>query len=86
MRLRLIIERCGIPAVPILWSTIPLRPGQDLNEEKTTISQLLEQINEVVPLEAGDWGLEDYAIEVRGFECLHFLTLAQLLKDDDEVT
>ena len=85
MRLRLVVERCGIPTVPILWTTTPLRPGQAISEERTTISQLLEHVNEVVPLESGDWGLEDYAVEVHGFECLHFLTLAQILKDDDEV-
>ena len=70
----------------ILWTTAPLRPGQAVNEENTTIAQLLEQISEVVPLESGDWGLEDYAVEIRGFECLHFLSLARILKDDDEVT
>ena len=41
----------------------------------TTISQFLEQVNEVVPLESEDWGLEDYAVEVGGFECLHFAEL-----------
>ena len=86
MRLRLVIERFGIPTVPILWTTASLRPGQAVNEENTTIAQFLEYINEVIPLESENWGLEDYAVEVRGFECLHFLSLAQILKDDDEVT
>ncbi|KAL8769129.1 MAG: hypothetical protein Q9209_004763 [Squamulea sp. 1 TL-2023] len=50
-----------------------------------TIAQLLERVNEIIPLESGDWGLEDYAVEVRGFECLHFSEVNQVLKEDDEV-
>ena len=50
-----------------------------------TISQLLEQVNEILPLESEDWGIEDYAVEVGGFECLHFSELSQILKEDDEV-
>ena len=50
-----------------------------------TISQLLEQVNEVIPLESKDWGLEDYSVEVRGFECLHFSDVSDVLKEDDEV-
>ena len=50
-----------------------------------TISQMLEQVNEILPLESEDWGIEDYAVEVRGFECLHFSELSQILKEDDEV-
>ena len=42
-------------------------------------------MNDVIPLESEDWGLEDYAVEVRGFECLHFSELGQLLREDDEV-
>ncbi|PGH06257.1 hypothetical protein GX51_02454 [Blastomyces parvus] len=66
-----------------------------------TIAQLLEDVNEVIPLEthveedigsgggigggAGQWGLEDYAVEVMGFECLHFMEVDGLLRDGDEV-
>ena len=35
--------------------------------------------------QAGDWGLDDYTVEVRGFECFHFAELGQVLKEDDEV-
>ncbi len=45
----------------------------------------MAQVNEVLPLESEHWGLEDYSVEVRGFECLHFSELNQLLKEDDEV-
>lgn len=60
-----------------------------------TIAQLLEDVNEVVPLEtgvdiggdghSGVWGLEDYVVEVGGFECLHFMEVEGLLRDGDEV-
>ena len=50
-----------------------------------TVSQFLEKVNDVIPLESEDWGLEDYAVEVRGFECLHFSELGQVLREDDEV-
>jgi hypothetical protein len=63
-----------------------------------TIAQLLEDVNEVVPLETegggnigddsecgGLWGLEDYVVEVAGFECLHFMGMNGLLRDGDEV-
>lgn len=59
-----------------------------------TIAQLLEDVNEVVPLEtepnlfgddqtSGQWGLEDYVVEVAGSECLHFMEVEGLLRDDD---
>lgn len=60
-----------------------------------TFAQLLEDVNEVVPLEtepsvfdpefSGQWGLEDYVIEVGGSECLHFMEVEGLLRDGDEV-
>lgn len=60
-----------------------------------TIAQLLEDVNEVVPLETeprlfedrstGQWGLEDYVVEVAGSECLHFMDVGGLLRDGDEV-
>lgn len=60
-----------------------------------TIAQLLEDVNEAVPLErevepvsngySGSWGLEDYVVEVGGFECLHFMEVDGLLRDNDTV-
>jgi hypothetical protein len=62
-----------------------------------TVAQLLEDVNDVVPLETADtsvglndeicgqWGLEDYVVEVGGFECLHFMEVESLLRDGDEV-
>jgi hypothetical protein len=53
-------------------------------------------VNEVLPLETqvgdvdsqcggGQWGLEDYVVEVGGFECLHFMEVDGLLRDGDEL-
>ncbi|MDI1490141.1 MAG: hypothetical protein OHK93_001341 [Ramalina farinacea] len=82
MRLRLTVQRQGLPSTFVLWdvrqSSGPQGPG-------LTISQFLDQVNDVIPLEGGDWGLEDYALEVGGFECLHFTELRNILKEDDEV-
>ena len=33
----------------------------------------------------GQWGLEDYVVEVNGFECLHFMSVDGLLREGDEV-
>lgn len=81
MRLKIVVKRHGLPDSPIVWAL----------ENDPTISQILEQINEVLPLESGsDWGLEDYAFELKGqsgdfFECMHFQNARQILKDGDEV-
>ena len=83
MRLLLSIKRHGLPPTNVLWKvrSPPAPQGAGL-----TISQFLEQVNDIIPLEADDWGLDDYAVEVRGFECLHFSELHHILKEDDEVS
>ncbi|KAL3465153.1 hypothetical protein BJX64DRAFT_253263 [Aspergillus heterothallicus] len=60
-----------------------------------TVAQLLEDVNEVIPLEteprlfedesSGQWGLEDYVVELGGSECLHFMEVDGLLREGDEV-
>ena len=85
MRLQLTVQRHGLPPTQVLWVVGGLRPPYAAAGASPTISQLLEQVNEIIPLESEDWGLEDYAVEVRGFECLHFSELRQILKEDDEV-
>ncbi|KAJ0420414.1 hypothetical protein BJY00DRAFT_139203 [Aspergillus carlsbadensis] len=60
-----------------------------------TVAHLLEDVNEVIPLEtesrlfedesSGQWGLEDYVVEVGGSECLHFMEVDGLLREGDEV-
>lgn len=83
MRLRLTVRRHTLPETLVIWaidtSTSP------------TIYNLLEQVNETIPIESdGEWGLDDYAVEVKGnngvnYECLHFQPLTSVLKDEDEV-
>ncbi|ROT41667.1 hypothetical protein SODALDRAFT_377319 [Sodiomyces alkalinus F11] len=82
LRLRLVIRRHGLPEVKLVW-TAPADPD-------FTISKLVAQVNEVVPLESGEWGLEDYAVELRAadgstFECLHFQSVPKVLNNDDQV-
>lgn len=85
MRLHLTIQRNALPPVRILWTAAALGPLYSAAGKELTISQLLEQVNDILPLESGEWGLEDYLVEVGGFECLHFLEARQVLKDGDEV-
>ena len=85
MRLQLTVQRHRLPPVKVLYHVGSVRLTSTATGPNLTISQFLEQVNEVIPLESGCWGLEDYAVEVRGFECLHFSELSQVLKEDDEV-
>ena len=53
-------------------------------------SMLTMTRNEAIPLESGEWGLEDYAVELKGsyelnFECLHYQLVGKVMKEDDEV-
>lgn len=86
MRLRLIVRRNGLPDSHILWSSTGLNstPSSSSNT-KTTIAEFLHEIDDVIPLESEDWGIEDYVVEVGGFECVHYSALESLLKEDDEV-
>ena len=81
MRLRLTIQRHLLPSLDILWSVDTGNPQTIL-----TIAQLIEQVNEVVPLEHDQWGLEDYIAELKGYECIHYFRVRDVLKDEDEVT
>ncbi|KAF2730716.1 hypothetical protein EJ04DRAFT_579659 [Polyplosphaeria fusca] len=81
MRLRLSVQRHGLPAVNLVW------PVPDTNSPQAyTIARLLEDVNKIFPLEAEQWGLEDYTVELDGFECLHFTPVFQALKENDQLT
>jgi hypothetical protein len=56
-----------------------------VKEGKITIAQLVQQVNEVFPLEGETWGLEDYSVTVGGYECLHYHELGAVCRDEDEV-
>ncbi|KAH6627292.1 hypothetical protein B0J18DRAFT_165020 [Chaetomium sp. MPI-SDFR-AT-0129] len=82
IRLRLVVRRHSLPEVRVVF---PVRLDAD-----PTIANLLEQVNEIIPLESNDWGLEDYSVELRdanghGFDCLHFQPVSLILKNDEEV-
>lgn len=82
IRLRLAIRRHAVPEVKLVW---PCVASEDL-----TVAKLLAQVNEVIPLESGEWGLEDYVVELAdanggSFECLHFQPVGKLFKGDDQV-
>ena len=85
MRLKLTVQRHSLPPAHVLWIVGVPRPPHSAAGASITVSQFLEQVNDVIPLESEEWGLEDYAVEVGGFECLHFSELTQVLKEDDEV-
>jgi hypothetical protein len=80
-RVKLKIQRNRLPDVDILW---PLKE-QD-GRQQCTISSLLTDVNNSVPLESGDWTLDQYLVELDGFECLHYQFLSDVLKDGDNVT
>lgn len=79
MRLRLCILRNGLPPVRTLW---PITESQT----KWTVARLLHDINQIFPLEAEHWGLEDYIVTVSGYECLHYREIGAVCKDEDEIT
>ncbi|RMZ67299.1 5-methyltetrahydropteroyltriglutamate-homocysteine methyltransferase [Pyrenophora seminiperda CCB06] len=81
MRLRLTVQRNGLPAANVLWS-VP----ETNSTQAYTITRLLEDVNLIIPLEAEHWGLEHYVVEVAGFECLHFMPVIHALKEDDHVS
>ncbi|KAA8612807.1 hypothetical protein PtrSN002B_011041 [Pyrenophora tritici-repentis] len=81
MRLRLTVQRNGLPAANVLWN-VP----ETNSTQAYTITRLLEDVNLIIPLEAEHWGLEHYVVEVAGFECLHFMPVINALKEDDHVS
>lgn len=91
LRLRLHVQRNGLPQEHILFN-VPLA-------NDPTIANLLELVNDTIPLEDADgsWGLDDYVVELHdkalspshappnAFECLHFQPVSGLLEKDDEI-
>lgn len=76
MRIKLEVLRQDLPPVKVLWSVTP----------HMLASQLLEKIDEHFPLESDDWGFEDYAVQLDGYEILHYMPLDNLLDQDSHVT
>jgi len=76
MRVRLSIQRHELPEVKVLWP---------IATEINTISELLDSINNSIPLESDAWGLDDYVVEIEGFECLHYANVRSVLNENDEL-
>ncbi|KAF2206065.1 hypothetical protein GQ43DRAFT_459463 [Delitschia confertaspora ATCC 74209] len=81
MRLRLTVYRHKLPPILVLWSI----PAYRMKQSNYTIAQLLEDVNDMVPLESDTWAMDDYVVEIEGFECLHYAAVAQTLSNDDNV-
>ena len=93
MRLQVSVRRHGLPAINIIFTT-GTGPASKTLEPNSTVSDLLYDVNDLVPLESadGEWGLEDYVVEVQAtadqesyYECLHYQTIDSVLREDDEV-
>lgn len=93
MRLQLLIQRHALPPVHIIYTT-GAGPASHTRSRDSTIADLLNDVNDIVPLESadGEWGLEDYAVEVAAtadqssvYECLHYQTCESVLREDDQV-
>ncbi|TGO48487.1 hypothetical protein BOTNAR_0473g00030 [Botryotinia narcissicola] len=83
MRLRLNVRRHNLPDCPIIWDV-------NTSTSAPTVSELLNEINDVIPIESTEWGMEDYAVEVKGkgglnYECLHFQPVEKVMKEENEV-
>ena len=93
MRLQVSLHRHTLPPVNIIFAS-GTGPSSHTSNGSATIFNLLEDLNEIVPLESsdGEWGLEDYVVEVaatvdqeKSYECLHYLQLKSVLREDDEI-
>ena len=82
MRIKLTVQRNKLEPVDVLWTI-----SEDSYKSTThTISRWLSEVDEVIPLESEDWGLEDYVVHIQGFECLHFKNTGHVFRDGDHVT
>lgn len=75
MRLRLTVSRHELPSVDVLWNADPA----------WRIAELLENIHRDIPLQTEHWDFQDYKFEHDGYECLHYQTVGEVLKEDDAV-
>jgi len=75
MRLRLEVVRHGLPPIKVVWNATP----------KLSIAELLQELNAFVPLEADEWDLDDYTLQIGGFETLHYQLVGDVLKEDEEI-
>jgi hypothetical protein len=85
MRIFVTILRNCLPATEVVWALPEIELGNGNGTSHFTIAKLLASISGTVPLESEEWGLEDYLLEVGGYECIHYMPAEKLLKDGDHV-
>ncbi|KAI5359450.1 putative Zinc finger CCHC domain-containing protein [Septoria linicola] len=78
MRLRLQIERNELPPTKVVHTI----PSTQLEQ---TVSQFLQTINSLFPLESTNWDISDYTVLIDGYEATHYTQVGQAFKDEDEV-
>jgi hypothetical protein len=81
MKVRLSVQRHRLPTAEVLWVL-----SDPQTNPSSSIARLLVEVNEIIPLESEHWGLEDYVVQVGGFECLHFQRIGDVLSEGDHVT
>ncbi|KAK6344995.1 hypothetical protein TWF718_006939 [Orbilia javanica] len=81
-RARLLINREGLAPVRIVW---PLQPAIEQNP-RYSVYDLLKDVNKAFPLDDGASGLEDYTVEIDGCDLVHYMPIAHLVSDQDEIT
>ena len=93
MRLQVSVRRHALPIINIIFTT-GTGPASKTLGPNAIVTDFLQDINDLVPLESadGEWGLEDYVVEVQAtadqeiyYECLHYQTIDSILREDDEV-
>ncbi|KAF2401885.1 hypothetical protein EJ06DRAFT_581108 [Trichodelitschia bisporula] len=79
--MRLFVEVCrhGLPPSLVTWLV------NDDNKH-LTVAGLLSEIDQVFSLESEEWSLEDYILELNGFECLQWQYVRDVLHADDQIT
>jgi hypothetical protein len=80
-RIKLKVQRNRLPDVDILW---PVKEHED--HQQCTVAKLIADVHQAIPLESGDWSLDQYVCEVGGYECLHYAFVSDIIKDGDAVT
>jgi len=80
MCLRLYLHRPNLPLLKILWS-----PPPDAGQYYA-VFDLLCNINNGAALETETHALQDYCVEKDGCVVFHFMKVAAVFRDGDEIT
>ncbi|KIW08995.1 uncharacterized protein PV09_00893 [Verruconis gallopava] len=79
-RIKLKVQRNRLPDVDVVWAVKDVE-----GRERCTVSKLIADVDQSIPLESGEWTLDQYVVELDGYECLHYQFVSDVLKDGDEV-